>query len=130
MNERSGVRLFLRWITILPITFLGLVAFTFVIGRIMPIDPVILIVGQDASKESYDRVYHELGLHLPLYEQFLIYLVEVLKGDFGMSITTAKPVIKAIKRVVPATLELAPIVTLIGTLKIGRAAYRGKEGQN
>src|SRR3546814_9692561 len=82
----------------------------------MPIDPVILIVGQDASKESYDRVYHELGLHLPLYEQFLIYLVEVLKGDFGMSISTAQPVIKDIKRVVPATLELATIGTLIGTM--------------
>lgn len=116
MNDRSVVRLFLRWITILPITFLGLVAITFVIGRIMPIDPVILIVGQDASKEAYDRVYHELGLHLPLYEQFLIYLVEVLKGDFGMSISTAQPVIEDIKRVVPATLELATIGTLIGTM--------------
>lgn len=116
MSAGAGIRLLLRWVTILPITFLGLIAVTFVIGRIMPIDPVILIVGQDASKEAYDRVYHELGLHLPLYEQFLIYIGDVLRGDFGMSISTAQPVIEDIKRVVPATLELATIGTLIGTL--------------
>lgn len=116
MSAGAGIRLLLRWVTILPITFLGLIAVTFVIGRIMPIDPVILIVGQDASKEAYDRVYHELGLHLPLYEQFLIYIGDVLRGDFGMSISTAQPVIEDIKRVVPATLELATIGTVIGTL--------------
>lgn len=116
MSAGAGIRLLLRWVTILPITFLGLIAVTFIIGRIMPIDPVILIVGQDASKEAYDRVYRELGLHLPLYEQFLIYIGDVLRGDFGMSISTAQPVIEDIKRVVPATLELATIGTLIGTL--------------
>ncbi|WP_299617126.1 ABC transporter permease [Pelagibius sp.] len=116
MSAGAGIRLLLRWVTILPITFLGLIAVTFVIGRIMPIDPVILIVGQDASKEAYDRVYRELGLHLPLYEQFLIYIDDVLRGDFGMSISTAQPVIEDIKRVVPATLELATIGTVIGTL--------------
>jgi peptide/nickel transport system permease protein len=116
VSDSAGIRILLRWITILPITFLGLIAVTFVIGRIMPIDPVILIVGQDASKEAYERVYRELGLHLPLYKQFFIYIGDVLQGDFGMSISTAQPVIEDIKRVVPATLELATIGTIIGTL--------------
>lgn len=116
MTERTGVRLFLRWITILPLTFMGLMAITFVIGRIMPIDPVILVVGQDASREAYEAAYRELGLHLPLYQQFLIYLWDVVRGDFGMSISTAQPVVDDIKRVVPATLELATIGTVIGTL--------------
>lgn len=116
MSDSAGIRILLRWITILPITFLGLIAVTFVIGRIMPLDPVILIVGQDASKEAYDRVYRELGLHLPLYQQFFIYIGDVLRGDFGMSISTAQPVMEDIKRVVPATLELATIGTFIGTV--------------
>ncbi|MEZ5592860.1 MAG: ABC transporter permease [Gammaproteobacteria bacterium] len=116
MIRHAGIRLFLRWLMVLASTFLGLIAITFVIGRIMPIDPVILIVGQDASKDAYDQVFHELGLHLPLYQQFLIYLSEILRGDFGMSITTAQPVLDDIRRVVPATLELATIGTLVGTL--------------
>ncbi len=56
------------------ITFLGLVALTFFIGRIVPIDPVAAIVGAKAPEEVYDRVFHEMGMDRPVIAQFAEYL--------------------------------------------------------
>jgi peptide/nickel transport system permease protein len=95
-------------------TFLGLLLVTFLIGRVVPIDPVLAVVGDKASAEVYQRVRLELGLHLPLWRQFFIYVKAILAGDFGVSVLTARPVIEDIARVFPATVELAVIATLIG----------------
>ncbi|WP_244444328.1 ABC transporter permease [Lutibaculum baratangense] len=97
-------------------TLLGLVAVTFVIGRVVPIDPVLAVVGDRASPSVYARVREEMGLHLPLWQQFFIYLGDVLKGDFGRSVLTTKPVVEDIARFFPATIELATLGTLIGTI--------------
>ncbi len=99
-----------------PLTFLGLLVVTFVIGRVVPIDPVLAAVGDRAPAEVYDRVRVELGLDRPLHEQFRRYAVQVLHGDFGRSILTANPVLVDIRRVFPATLELATVATIIGIL--------------
>jgi peptide/nickel transport system permease protein len=98
----------------LALTFIGLLLVTFLIGRVVPIDPVLAAVGDRAPAEVYERVRIELGLHLPLYEQFWIYLTKVLHGDLGRSVLTANPVLADIRRVFPATLELATLGTLIG----------------
>jgi peptide/nickel transport system permease protein len=55
-----------------------------------------------------------MGLDLPLWRQFFIYLGSVLRGDFGTSVLTAKPVLEDILRVFPATMELAFLATLFG----------------
>lgn len=96
------------------LTFLGLLLVTFLIGRVVPIDPVLAAVGDRAPGEVYERVKHELGLHLPLWQQFWLYLRKVLAGDFGQSVLTSNPVLVDIRRVFPATLELATVATLIG----------------
>jgi peptide/nickel transport system permease protein len=96
------------------LTFLGLLLVTFLIGRVVPIDPVLAAVGDRAPAEVYERVKHELGLHLPLWQQFWLYLRKVLAGDLGRSVLTANPVLVDIRRVFPATLELATVATLIG----------------
>lgn len=100
----------------LAITMLGLLLVTFVIGRVMPIDPVLAVVGERASPEYYRQVYEEMGLDQPIIVQFLYYLGDVLQGDFGMSRLTARPVSEDIARVVPATLELATLGTIIGVI--------------
>lgn len=100
----------------LVLTFVGLTAVTFTIGRVMPADPVLAIVGDRASQEAYDKVYAEMGLDRPLYEQYGRYLVELSQGDLGTSVMTSRPVLEDIKRFFPATLELATIATLIGVL--------------
>lgn len=98
------------------LTFAGLLFITFLIGRVVPIDPVLAAVGDRAPADVYERVRVELGLHLPLYRQFGLYLAQVLRGDLGMSVLTANPVAQDILRVFPATLELATSATVIGVL--------------
>ncbi len=96
------------------LTFIGLTAITFVIGRVMPADPVLAIVGDRASNEVYQQVFLQLGLDKPIYIQYLRYLSQLMEGDLGTSIMTAQPVAEDILRFFPATLELATIATLLG----------------
>ena len=104
----------IRLVATVAFTFLGLLLVTFLIGRVVPIDPVLAAVGDRAPPDVYERVRIELGLHLPLWQQFLNYVGDVLQGDFGRSVLTANPVLVDIRRVFPATLELATLATLIG----------------
>ncbi len=96
------------------ITMIGLLCMTFVIGRVMPIDPVLAIVGEAASNETYQQAYRDLGLDKPLIIQFFIFLKDVLHGDFGESLLTARPVAQDLIRVFPATIELATVGIMIG----------------
>lgn len=106
----------ISWLVTVAITLLGLVALTFFIGRIVPIDPVLAIVGEKATQESYDKVFYELGLDKPVWEQFTTYTLKLIQGDFGTSFTTTRPVLEDLLNFFPATLELATIGLLIGTL--------------
>lgn len=106
----------LRFLATLVLTFLGLLVVTFLIGRVVPVDPVLAAVGDRASPAVYARVRIEMGLDLPLWQQFWHYLGRVLQGDFGQSVLTARPVLADILRVFPATLELATVATVIGVL--------------
>lgn len=112
------------------VTFIGLLLITFLIGRVVPIDPVLAVVGDKASAEVYEKTRLAMGLDLPLWKQFLNYVNKVLHGDLGVSVLTAKPVVDDILRVFPATFELAFLATLIGIffgipLGVLSAVYRG-----
>jgi peptide/nickel transport system permease protein len=97
-------------------TYLGLLAVTFFIGRVIPVDPVLAVLGDRAPASAIARVRAEMGLDLPLWQQFIIYVQKVLTGDFGVSVLTTHPVMEDIIRVFPATLELATVGTLIGAV--------------
>lgn len=105
-----------RFLAIAATTYLGLLAVTFFIGRVVPIDPVLAVLGDRAPASVVERTRREMGLDLPLIEQFYIYLKGVLAGDFGRSVLTTNPVMDDIRRVFPATIELATLGTLIGSL--------------
>jgi peptide/nickel transport system permease protein len=107
---------FARLLLTVAVTFFGLLLVTFLIGRIVPVDPVLAVVGARAPKSVYDRVYLELGLDKPLWEQFWMYLQKVFTGDFGTSFLSKRPIVDDIARVFPATLELATVGIIIGTL--------------
>ncbi len=118
-------------LTSVALTLLGLVVLTFVIGRVVPIDPVLAIVGDKASKEVYDRVFVELGRDQPVYVQFFTYLWKLLHGDFGQSFITSRPVLIDLLDFFPATLELATFGLLIGVVTgipagVIAAYYHGK----
>lgn len=98
------------------LTFLGLLAITFFIGRVVPIDPVLAVVGDRAPKAVYEAAKVQLGLDKPLLVQFVNYIGSVLSGDLGMSVSTGRPVAEDLRRVFPATLEMATLGIIIGVL--------------
>lgn len=107
-----------RTLATMAVTLLGLLALTFFIGRVMPVDPVTAIVGEQVDQLTYDKVYRELGLDKPLTTQFAIYIRALLQGDFGTAIATGHPVIDDVVRVFPATVELATL-GLVGGVLLG-----------
>ncbi|MBB3964401.1 MULTISPECIES: ABC transporter permease [Rhizobium] len=105
-----------RFLVAAVTTYLGLLAVTFFIGRVVPIDPVLAILGDRAPAHVVERVRREMGFDLPIYQQFYIYIKGILAGDFGTSVLTTNPVMVDIKRVFPATIELATLGTIIGSV--------------
>jgi peptide/nickel transport system permease protein len=113
-RARAWLLGFLRFATVIVTTYLGLLAVTFFIGRVIPIDPVLAVLGDHASASAIAQARREMGLDLPLWQQFLLYLRQVLSGDLGTSVLTTNPVTTDIVRVFPATLELATFGTIVG----------------
>jgi peptide/nickel transport system permease protein len=66
--------------------------------------------------DVYMRVYHELGLDKPLPAQYWNYLLNILTGDFGTSVITARPVLSDLLHVFPATLELSTVAIILGVV--------------
>lgn len=99
-----------------PITLFGLVLVTFLIGRVMPIDPVLAIVGDRAPADVVAQARLDLGLDEPLYVQFWIYLGKLVQGDLGRSVMTSHTVVDDIIRFFPATMELATAAILISAV--------------
>ncbi len=102
------------FLLVVALTYLGLLAVTFFIGRVIPVDPVLAIVGDRAPEHVVQRVREELGLNKPLLTQFGLYISKALQGDFGTSVLTSNPVLDDIRKTFPATLELATAGILIG----------------
>ena len=113
------------------ITLFMLVLLTFVIGRLLPIDPVLAVVGADADNATYMKVKTELGLDKPILDQFWIFLKQLATGNFGKTLLTGRPVTEDIARVLPATVELATVTIVLGAgigipLGVFAAVNRGR----
>ncbi|AEH79816.1 ABC transporter permease [Sinorhizobium meliloti] len=113
-RSRKAFVAVLQFLVVVATTYLGLLAVTFFIGRVIPIDPVLAVLGDRAPNHVVERTREAMGLNLPLYQQFFIYCRQAFTGDFGTSVLTTNPVMADIRRVFPATMELATLGTLIG----------------
>jgi len=105
-----------RKVAVLVGTMLGLAALTFLITNVAPGDPARLVAGPDATNDMVETIRQEYGLNRPLYEQFAIYMGDLLTGDLGRSIVSTRPVIDELARYVPATLELVLVAMTLGIL--------------
>ncbi|MBB6487198.1 ABC transporter permease [Rhizobium lusitanum] len=110
------IRSFSAILSSVILTLLGLSIVTFLIGRVMPVDPVIAAVGDNAPEAVVTRVRAEMGLDQPLPVQFLHYLSQLLHGDLGMSVLTKNPVAQDIARFFPATFELATAALILAAI--------------
>ncbi|MCW3476043.1 ABC transporter permease [Rhodovastum sp. RN2-1] len=116
MSKRKRLGTLAATAASVPITLFGLVLVTFLIGRVMPIDPVLAIVGDRAPMDVVEQTRLELGLDRPLPVQFVIYVGKLLQGDLGRSVMTSHTVGADIRHFFPATLELATVAILIAAL--------------
>ena len=83
---------------------------SFVLTRALPGDPAVYFAGDMADKDSIEQVRRALGLDRSWVEQFVIYVGNLANGDWGMSLSTGRPVTEELLNRLPASLEL----TLIG----------------
>ena len=98
------------------LTLLGLLLITFALSALSPVDRVLQIVGDHASQSTYDQVRHQLGLDQPLAVQFWHYLVNLAHGDLGIASATGQPVLQDLLSAFPATLELATLALIVGSV--------------
>ncbi|HEX8544096.1 MAG TPA: ABC transporter permease [Pseudomonas sp.] len=102
----------------LLLVVIGVSVITFAISHLIPGDPARLIAGDRASDAIVANIRHQLGLDLPLYQQYGRYMLDLLQGDLGTSIRTSRPVLEDLQAYFPATLELA-IAALLLSILIG-----------
>jgi len=94
---------------VLVMLAVGLIAFS--LFRFVG-DPVLFMLGQDATPEDRARITRQLGLDQPFYAQYARFLSSALHGEFGMSLRQAQPVSRLIAERLPATLELSAVAAL------------------
>jgi len=84
----------------------GIIVVTFVLTRLLPGDPAAYFAGMAADAESVEQVRRQLGLDQSLLVQFGRYVMDLVRGDWGHSISTGYPVTEDLARRLPASLEL------------------------
>jgi peptide/nickel transport system permease protein len=98
--------IFRRLVVLLPV-LLGVSVAAFLLIHLIPGDPAMVYLGEHATPASIARVQHEFGLDRPLPVQYAIYLWDAVRGNFGESLDSHRPVIAEFIPRFPATIELS-----------------------
>lgn len=104
-----------RLLMAIPTLFLMLTVI-FVLVRLVPGDPAIVILGDRATEESLTRLRAQLGLDQPIYVQYLQFLGNIVTGNLGHSMTSGRTVLHEVAVVLPYTLELTAAALVIGSI--------------
>ncbi|MBX3535772.1 MAG: ABC transporter permease [Xanthobacteraceae bacterium] len=113
MGKRLGITLF---------SIAAVIVITFALTRILPGDTAEYFAGPAATKEAIQEVRVKLGLDKPKYQQFIRYVQDLSRGDFGQSLTTGQPVIRDLTSRLPASAELTLaglIVSILIAIPLG-----------
>lgn len=112
---KLGTYAVVKFLSAIPLMFILLTAIFFVM-RVLPGDPVLMMVGEKAPQTEIDRIRHELGLDRPIHLQFFSYLRDMVSGDFGRSLMTKRPIIHMILETYPVSIELAIYSIFLGVI--------------
>jgi peptide/nickel transport system permease protein len=107
-----------------------LLTFVFLLMRVAPGDPISASLGGHVPQSVIDQIKHQLGFDQPLYQQYFEYLWDILRGNFGTTITDHRPVSDIILTNGAATLELtffAMIVAVVVGVVVGLVAGRFRD---
>ncbi|MFM1654776.1 nickel ABC transporter permease [Brevibacillus sp. B_LB10_24] len=94
-------------------TLISVSIITFALIHMIPGDPARIIAGEDASQHDVQQIRERLGLDKPLYVQYGMYMANLVKGDFGNSIRSDRPVLKEILTRFPTTITLTVMAIII-----------------
>lgn len=118
-------RTFLLRLATTAVTLIGVAVIVFVVIRVVPGNPIAMMLPPGATEADIARLSALYGLDKPIFQQFLIWAGGVLHGDFGTSITTRQPVLDLVLGRLPATLELSIMALVIAVLIGGFLALTG-----
>ena len=112
----------MRWgelikrLVLVPPTLFGVAVIVFVLLRVVPGDPIAMMIPPGASEADIGRLRALYGLDQPILQQFATWLGQVASGDFGRSISVRQSVLELLLARLPATIELALLATMIAVL--------------
>ena len=118
-------RAFLLRLVTTAITLIGVAVIVFFVIRIVPGNPIAMMLPPGATEADIARLTERYGLDASIPEQFLIWCQGVLQGDFGTSITTNQPVLSLVLGRLPATLELSIMALVMAVIMGGALALTG-----
>src|SRR5437868_4439141 len=119
------VSYFLRRLTLAIPLLVGASLIVFLLVRLAPGDPALVMLGDKATPERVAQLHAHLGLDRPLPEQYVLFVLRALRGDLGDSIIAERPVMELVGFALPATLELASAALFVAvaiSLPVGVAA--------
>ena len=112
------------------ITLFGVAVIIFVVIRVVPGNPIAMMLPPGATEADIARLQAQYGFDKSIFEQFMIWLGGVVQGDFGTSISLRQPVSSLVLNRLPATLELSIVALLIAVVIGGTMALTGTRWRN
>jgi ABC-type dipeptide/oligopeptide/nickel transport system permease component len=103
----------------MAVTLFGVAVIVFFVIRVVPGNPIAMMLPPGASLEDIARLEALYGFDKSIAKQFIIWLLDVLRGDFGTSITSRQPVLGLVLSRLPATLELSLMALFMAILMGG-----------
>jgi len=106
----------IRRLVVIPPTLVGVAVIVFVLLRVVPGDPIAMMIPPGATPTNIEHLRAFYGLDQPILRQFITWFGQALRGDFGRSISVHQSVFELVRARLPATLELALLATLIAVV--------------
>jgi len=125
MDSMSLLRTLLIRLCTTCLTLFGVAVIVFIVIRVVPGNPIAMMLPPGATDADIARLQAQYGFDKSIPEQFVIWLGNVLQGDFGTSISTRQPVAELVLGRLPATLELSIVALLMACMIGGALALTG-----
>jgi ABC-type dipeptide/oligopeptide/nickel transport system permease component len=119
-----------RLLLALP-TLWAVLTLVFLLVRVVPGDPTIIVLGDQASPTAREALRQRLGLDKPLLVQYGEFMVQIAQGDLGRSLVTNRPISTDVAAVLPYTIELTLAALFIGSIigvPLGVVAAQRRDG--
>ena len=111
------LRFILNKLALIVPTVIGITIASFAFIRLLPGDPILAMAGQHGvTPERYEILKEQFGFNLPIWQQYFNYVWGILHGNFGISLSTKRPVISEFLTLFPATVELSLFAMLLAVL--------------